>query len=381
MTSLEVPSGTLLEFEFFAEGLSPSLLLGQPGFVVMILNTPSDATVARGEERFALQTLSVPRGSSAEQQTRGGGGLFLTVSEGPPGSSSSLALKYSIGGPRESETFTILSTTTHTTEEMWEKEGFLLLHAPTRRRFGMIRTRLLSVPVIDFSKVFQDDVVTVRQMCRGHRELGCCYVTNHCCYTDSLSRLRSALGVLPHEDLIEGAAVFHKLDYGVVTETVEGVRVMEMELPEHARGMEDVGAYLATFEERAALANVYLKALAQGAPWGDATYLPRRKIRMSCLQYFPGDPGVHTTVRHTDTSWLTVLQQEETGGLVVHRLQSSEETVDVPPRSGMLLVKSGMGLEEASEGVYKGVQHAVIRPEGPEALRTRFSLPFFWGKA
>ena len=180
--------------------------------------------------------------------------------------------------------------------------------------------------------------------------------------------------------------MFHKLDYGVMTEC-DSVIQCETDLPFHARTPTALRNYQATFVERTLLAEAYLKCLAKGqelvtgvAPAWANTFHTHRKLRMSVLQYFPGMPGVETTVRHTDTSWVTILEQDEVCGLCVHRLADRAVTVNVPPRQGSLVVNSGNALEDESGEFFLAVQHAVIRPVGSDAERTRFSLPFFYGK-
>ena len=93
------------------------------------------------------------------------------------------------------------------------------------------------------------------------------------------------------------------------------------------------------------------------------------------LNYYPICPNPELTVGvggHSDVSTLTVLLQDETGGLYVRKLDS-ENWVHVPPIKGSLTINIGDALQIMSNGRYKSIEHHVVA-NGHE---NRISVPIF----
>ncbi|KAJ9559311.1 hypothetical protein OSB04_013925 [Centaurea solstitialis] len=93
------------------------------------------------------------------------------------------------------------------------------------------------------------------------------------------------------------------------------------------------------------------------------------------LNYYPVCPNPELTVgigRHSDVSTLTILLQDETGGLYVRKLDS-EKWVHVPPIEGSLTINIGDALQIMSNGRYKSIEHYVAA-NGNE---NRISVPIF----
>lgn len=80
-------------------------------------------------------------------------------------------------------------------------------------------------------------------------------------------------------------------------------------------------------------------------------------------------PGV---AAHCDWSWLTILLQDDVGGLEV--LSNQSEWQAVGPRSGALSVNLGELLEILSGGRFKATAHRVINPSED---KRRLSIPVF----
>ncbi|KAM7502894.1 hypothetical protein LguiB_001798 [Lonicera macranthoides] len=77
------------------------------------------------------------------------------------------------------------------------------------------------------------------------------------------------------------------------------------------------------------------------------------------LNYYPTCPNPELTVgvgRHSDVSTLTILLQDEIGGLYV-RKDGTENWIHVPPVSGSLVINIGDALQIMSNGRYKSVEH------------------------
>ncbi|CAH8255231.1 unnamed protein product [Arabidopsis lyrata] len=75
-------------------------------------------------------------------------------------------------------------------------------------------------------------------------------------------------------------------------------------------------------------------------------------------------------VPHTDTSFLTILSQDQIGGL---ELKKNGEWINVKPCSEALTVNIGDMFQALSNGVYESVRHRVISPANIE----RMSIAFF----
>ncbi|KAF4364979.1 hypothetical protein G4B88_021796 [Cannabis sativa] len=99
------------------------------------------------------------------------------------------------------------------------------------------------------------------------------------------------------------------------------------------------------------------------------------------LNYYPICPNPDLTVgvgRHSDVSTLTILLQDEIGGLYV-KVEEEEETnnnnnwVHVPPMKGSLVINIGDALQIMSNGRYKSVEHRVVA----NGKSDRISVPIF----
>jgi isopenicillin N synthase-like dioxygenase len=81
-----------------------------------------------------------------------------------------------------------------------------------------------------------------------------------------------------------------------------------------------------------------------------------------------GDMALH---HHTDAGALTLLLQDEVGGLQV---QSADGWVDVEPTPGAIVVNTGDMMQVWSNDRYQAALHRVL----PRTNRTRSSLPYFF---
>lgn len=92
------------------------------------------------------------------------------------------------------------------------------------------------------------------------------------------------------------------------------------------------------------------------------------------LRYPPGKRGSLCMCRHRDATWLTLLLQDDVGGLFVTVDEGGRRLLEVAPVAGALLVNAGACLQEFSGGFYEAVRHQVERVvEG----HTRVSVVFF----
>ena len=80
------------------------------------------------------------------------------------------------------------------------------------------------------------------------------------------------------------------------------------------------------------------------------------------------DLGVH---HHTDAGALTVLLQDEVGGLQVF---NGGYWHDIPPLPGAFVINTGDMMQVWSNDIYQAAVHRVLAME----KRDRFSIPFFF---
>lgn len=94
------------------------------------------------------------------------------------------------------------------------------------------------------------------------------------------------------------------------------------------------------------------------------------------LHYPPQDPQSPAdefgSAPHTDFGAITILAQDDVGGLSVKT--SDGEWVDVPPMPGSFVLNVGDMLHRLSNGLLRSTPHRVTNRTG----RERFSIPFFY---
>ncbi|XP_052880556.1 feruloyl CoA ortho-hydroxylase F6H1-1-like [Gossypium arboreum] len=93
------------------------------------------------------------------------------------------------------------------------------------------------------------------------------------------------------------------------------------------------------------------------------------------LNYYPKCPNPKLSVgvgRHSDVSTLTILLQDEIGGLFV-RGNEGDDWIHVPPIKGSLVINVGDALQIMSNGRYRSVEHRVVA----NGSNNRISVPIF----
>ena len=102
-----------------------------------------------------------------------------------------------------------------------------------------------------------------------------------------------------------------------------------------------------------------------------------RFVALRGLAYYPagGELRVTTAQPHTDATWITLLQQDDVGGLQVRSREG--DWLDVPPIEDALVVNTGNVLASHSAGLFPAVCHRVIRVS---SVRTRASMALFYDR-
>lgn len=137
-------------------------------------------------------------------------------------------------------------------------------------------------------------------------------------------------------------------------------------------------AVLAWQEDLALVAHRLLRELltALGAPadFFDAAFAERPHLHTKLIRY-PGSAPTGSgqgVGAHKDYGFLTLLLQDEVGGLQV---KLGDGYLDVPPLPGAFVVNLGELLEIATEGYLSATDHRVVSPPGAVE---RYSVPFFY---
>lgn len=95
------------------------------------------------------------------------------------------------------------------------------------------------------------------------------------------------------------------------------------------------------------------------------------------LLHYPSQPptapdDLYGSAPHTDFGFITLLAQDDVGGLQV---QSPDgDWIDAPPRPGTFVMNVGQMLHQWSNGFLRATPHRVINRSG----RERYSVPFFF---
>ncbi|XP_020550679.1 1-aminocyclopropane-1-carboxylate oxidase homolog 11-like [Sesamum indicum] len=96
---------------------------------------------------------------------------------------------------------------------------------------------------------------------------------------------------------------------------------------------------------------------------------------LSCLYYPPCPEPDRTlgTVKHSDPTILTVLVQDDSGGLQIHH---HDDWLDVPPVQGALIINIGDFLQLITNDKFKSVEHRVLaRSKGTRVSAACFFYP------
>ncbi|KAG9442328.1 hypothetical protein H6P81_018182 [Aristolochia fimbriata] len=93
-------------------------------------------------------------------------------------------------------------------------------------------------------------------------------------------------------------------------------------------------------------------------------------LRLNRYPPCPVSPEVFGLVPHTDSDFLTILYQDEVGGL---QLMKDSRWVSVKPNPEALIINIGDLFQAWSNGVYKSVEHKVM----VNAVKDRYSVAFF----
>ncbi len=136
---------------------------------------------------------------------------------------------------------------------------------------------------------------------------------------------------------------------------------------------EAVTAWMGAMEAVAQrLVRVIGTALGLGGDWFARHLTADPTVLFRIFRYPPVDDPGWGVAEHTDYGLLTLLAQDDQGGLQV---RGPEGWIDVPPEPGALVVNLGDMLDRMTEGRYRSTPHRVVPTSG---ARDRLSFPFFF---
>ncbi|XP_060669298.1 1-aminocyclopropane-1-carboxylate oxidase homolog 4-like [Ziziphus jujuba] len=235
------------------------------------------------------------------------------------------------------------------------------------------------IPIIDLSGSNNYDrrSTIVDQIRRAAREFGFFQITNHGIPLETLDRTIAAIKGF-HEQPTETKVRFYRREMGIDVSYISNVdlhrskaaswrdtltvilgpKVLEPEkLPEICR--DEVVSW---DREVVKVGELLMGLLSEGLGLSTG-----RLKEMTCLegrvmvgQYYPHCPQPDLTVgltSHTDPAILTVLMQDQTGGL---QIKSGGAWIDVEPVPGALVINVGDFLQIISNDEYKSVEHRVL---------------------
>lgn len=143
--------------------------------------------------------------------------------------------------------------------------------------------------------------------------------------------------------------------------------------PAEPTGLRD--AALAWMDAMESLGQALLSALAAGLDldegWFARELTADPTVLFRIFHYPPGDDADWGVGEHTDYGLLTVLAQDDCGGLQVKG--PGGRWIDVPAEPGVLIVNIGDMLDRMTGGRYRSNPHRVRNVSG----RSRLSFPFF----
>lgn len=123
------------------------------------------------------------------------------------------------------------------------------------------------------------------------------------------------------------------------------------------------------------LANVVMRGMALGLglspTWFEENLTGDPTVLFRIFHYPPGDDTDWGVGEHTDYGLLTLLAQDECGGLQV---RTPDGWVDVPAERGVIVCNIGDMLDRLTEGRYRSTAHRVRNTSG----RSRLSMPLFF---
>ncbi|MGI4851834.1 MAG: isopenicillin N synthase family dioxygenase [Janthinobacterium lividum] len=141
------------------------------------------------------------------------------------------------------------------------------------------------------------------------------------------------------------------------------------------QALESVGCTLLTWIEQETPANIRATF---DRPMADMVRHSAKSL-LRILHYPPldglEDEGAIRAQAHEDIDLLTLLPAASAPGLEVRDLSGTWH--DIPCNPGEIVINAGDMLQMLTQNYYISTSHRVVNPKGPEALKSRYSMPLF----
>jgi isopenicillin N synthase-like dioxygenase len=278
---------------------------------------------------------------------------------------------------------------------------------------GIERARGVSVdeiPIIDVSPLLSGsaggEMATAHQLRTAFETMGFCYITNHGVPQAAIDRAFAALPAffdLPAEEKAripcntnqrgwlapkKQTQVFGKKPnlsesfiFGLDLPDSDPDRMAGIPLHDTNKWPEGLPEFRAALEaywrEMCALGPKMMRglALAMGMPADFfAPWYKKPDSLLRCAMYPPATgefDGTFGAAPHTDNGTLTLLMQDDVGGLQLRTL--NDEWIDAPSLPGTFIVNVGDMVVRFTNGHFRSTPHRVL-----SGRRTRYSMPFFF---
>lgn len=279
------------------------------------------------------------------------------------------------------------------------------MSTPSDIRLASRQTAFSEIPIIDVSRLLDgiDPQGVADEIGAACEQVGFFYVRNHGVPSDLVERMYRAteeffelpfeakqrLNVAHSGPTLRGYVPTYGenvdptntrdfkecFDFGTHDDIVSpffGPNQMPPELPHFARTCEEYHTAMMSLARKL----VSALALSLGLPADHFDAMQRNPITIQRLLHYPPQQGAVAQEEigigaHTDYGFLTILSQDEVGGLQVRNLAG--EWVSAPPVDGTFVINIGDLVQTLTNDRYSSTVHRVVNTTG----RERYSIPFF----
>ncbi|KAG6707945.1 hypothetical protein I3842_06G056400 [Carya illinoinensis] len=261
------------------------------------------------------------------------------------------------------------------------------------RQSGEFMEEIGQLPLIDLNGLKCHDVMErlacSTRICRASSEWGFFQVINHGISSELLRKMKREqvkLFQAPFEMKVSGGLLNNSYTWGTTTATSpnqfswsEAFHIPLTEISEETYYGEYFSSLREVMKEFAAAMSKLARLLAEilsenlGSQKGELEDLCDESTCFLRLNRYPAcqiSPEVFGLVPHTDSDFLTILCQDQVGGL---QLKKGSKWVAVKPIQDALLVNIGDLFQAWSNDVYKSVEHKVMVNRKTE----RYSIAYF----
>lgn len=273
------------------------------------------------------------------------------------------------------------------------------------QRLASKPTSFSEIPLIDIAKLLDssDPQVVAAQIREACENVGFMYIKNHGVPKALIERMyevtqaffdlplaaKEKLNIIHSGPTLRGYIPFYGenvdpqntrdfkecFDYGQDGSEVSpffGANLMPEEMPEFKQQCEDYHAAMLNLARQL----ISAVALSLDLPANYFEKLQRKPITIQRILHYPPQKGAISQEEigvgaHTDYGFLTILSQDQVGGLQVRNRDG--EWVSAPPLEDTFIVNIGDLVQTFTNDRYMSTMHRVINTSGVE----RYSIPFF----